>query len=159
MNLRYFVFPLLRQFQLSGMPETSLRCFQVCNFETPWKYKEVQKSGAQIRDEILIVVGFPEKKNCFWVEPNESLLLFHSLVSGKTKFFRAYPFASRLTKTIVACWNGCLILGKREEDLHRHEICQNIFANVVSGGKQLGRKAFIHYTIEIRTINLELNKA
>ena len=79
MNLRYFVFPLLRQFQLSGMPETSLRCFQMCNFETPWKYEE--------------------------------------------------------------------------------EICQNIFANVVGGGKQLGRKAFIHYTNEIRAINLELNKA
>ena len=67
MNLRYFVFPLLRQFQLSGMPETSLRCFQMCNFETPWKYEEVQKgrNGAQIRDEILTAIGFLEKKNCF----------------------------------------------------------------------------------------------
>ena len=44
-------------------------------------------------------------KNSFLVEPNEALLLllYHILVSGKTKFLRAYPFDGKLTKMIVAC--------------------------------------------------------
>ena len=135
------------------MPETSLWCFQVCNFETPWKYEEAQKgrNGAQIRNKRwkFNCSWISREKKCFWVvnsEPNEPI--------GENDVFRAYPFAGMLTKTIVACWNGCLILGKREEGLHRHDICQNIYANVVGGGKKLGRKAFIHYTIEIRTTNI-----